>query len=292
MLTKIHGGSNNNLLRISGLMLGESGMSTALLVRSIFKTTVNGSPMLTMVFRTADKKTIIGNMFDLVQGDDLAQTLLHMYRTTVDIAYTVQEWNGRYTLLVKGVVVNNTADVSEFFDSYAYLDDMYNSVVGSMRTYLNNPSYSFSSTIKSQSSFDVGRGKVGGTLLVISRVLNTLSVYVEYEDFSDCISAFASVIPAYLEYCKMLTKIPIIPKNELLELIVENVKYISDYRVKSISSDVISSLVGLGNPEHFWSHVICDSFNAVVKHINYEADLESAISGSVVRIGDSILTKY
>jgi len=290
-LNKISGKSDN-LLKLSNLVLGNVYTLSAMLLKVVFKTTADGVPMLKFYFRTADKKSVLGFMFNVDSNNNLIKTLFDINREVVSVTFTVREWGGRYSLYVSQVVKNNEIDPSMFFDSYEGINELYDKFNSKIGLLLNDKEWKLDPCSITQSYISVGRGKIGGVLTVLDNTLSIVEKYVNDPDFHTLIFAFSKFANIYIEYTSDLSKFPYITIPVKLD-IVNRFRSTKNSRITDVTCDMISSILGLSTPQHLWSHIVYDCTKLFERQLEWYEDLGSCVATSVIELGvHGQLVKY
>ena len=116
---------NTSHLRCDELSDGMVAQKIAYLLRVNRRVDRNGYPYLVFAFKTADKVVLTGRKFKIMENDSIGVQILALNRTVVEVDFEVQIYNGTYSLIVRNIIPTSKQEISCFFDSYLYADEVF-----------------------------------------------------------------------------------------------------------------------------------------------------------------------
>lgn len=283
-MEKIVRGASDNFLRVSEFTEGFSATRQAYLVKCTHRLDINGSTFLTFYFKTADKATIVGRKFN-VTSPNILEVIQKLNKSIVDITFTVQLFNGAYTLIVTDVSTR-VADPSPFFNVFEG--------AANVTRYLNERALELGcaqlpNLYETSSLFSIDCGKVGGYLELLDYVYKIIiarqtSYTIELE------KVFLLSVKPYFNYLTWLEVEQFVPKRTVLELVESIVG--DDKVLNSIVSDTVMSLISDQKPEHLFSHIIHNAFKTANEQLRLESLVTTAPTGLVIQDKAGTLILY
>lgn len=279
--------SDATYLRCDELSEGMVAQKIAYLIRVNRRVDKNGYPYLVFAFRTIDKVVLTGRKFKVMESDSIGLQILSLNRMVVNVDFEVQIYNGTYSLLVKNILPTESQEVSQFFDSYLYSDEVFRNL-NSEAARLSAPTINIA--FKTASIFHINKGLTGGYLELLDIVFHMICAR-KSKHTTALLVCFFNVVNPYFTYLLLMDRLEFLPKREVLE-ILHSVVVENDDRITSIVLDILSALMGQGKPEHLYSHIICDAFSYAEKQLQFEGVVNSQPKNSISNINNEFLTYY
>ncbi len=278
---------NTAYLRCDELSEGMIAQKIAYLLQVNRRVDRNGYPYLVFAFKTADKVVLTGRKFRIIENDSIGIQILALNRMIVKVDFEVQIYNGTYSLIVKNVIPAETQDISCFFESYLYTDDVFKN--------LNLEAVKLSAPVlnvalKTASVLRIHGGLTGGYVELLDIVYHILCAR-KSKHTTELLVCFFNVVNPYFTYLSLIERLEFLPKREILE-ILHCVSVENDERLTSVVLDVLSALMNLGKPEHLYSHIIYNAFVLAEKQLHFEEVVNSQPKNSMSNINNDFLTYY
>ncbi len=278
---------NTSHLRCDELSDGMVAQKIAYLLRVNRRVDRNGYPYLVFAFKTADKVVLTGRKFKIMENDSIGVQILALNRTVVEVDFEVQIYNGTYSLIVRNIIPASKQEISCFFDSYLYADEVFENLnLEALK--LSAPTLSVA--FKTASVFRIHAGLAGGYLELLDIVYHMISTR-KSKHTTELLVCFFNVVNPYFTYLSLIERLEFLPKREILE-ILHSVLVDNNDRLTSIVLDTLSALMNLGKPEHLYSHIIYNAFVFAEKQLHFEAIVSSQPKDSVSNINNDFLTYY
>lgn len=274
-------------LRCDELSEGMIAQKVAYLLRVNRRVDKNGYPYLVFAFKTMDKVVLTGRKFKIIENDSIGTQILALNRLLVKVDFEVQIYNGTYSLIVRNIVPAETQDVSCFFDSYLYIDEVFRNL-NLEAIKVSAPTLNI--IFKTASLLHIHGGLTGGYLEFLDIVYHIICAR-KSKHTTELLVCFFNVINPYFTYLSLMERLEFLPKRELLD-ILHSVAVKDDDRLTSIVLDALSALMNLGKPEHLYSHIIYNAFIFAQKQLHYEEIVTSQPKNSISNVNNDFLTYY
>lgn len=272
-----------DLMLLSEFSEGMTGVRQAYVVKCRQGVDVYGSTFITFYFKTADDAVVVGRKFK-VDVANLHVLLKQINKSIVSVDFSVQIYNGAYSLVVNSVTGIANADPTPFFYNFAKADEVFNK--------LNDKALSLgldnlNPVMKHGSLFAIDYGKLGAFVELLGVVYNVLCAkQSDYQD--DILTCFFSVAQPYYSYLAFAEKDGHVPRKVLIDI----VSISGTDRVSTIVTDTLLCLVMNQTPEHFYSHLICNAFSLAKEQIRLERLVHSSPKDTVVVDGQQTIIYY
>lgn len=289
MLTRVEG--ENNYLDYTKLDYRNQTTSLAYLLdaRVGFSEKVGG--FYVFYFKDVNGVTITGRMFDVERLNSDSYTLSTLKRKPVMFTHTSQIFNGAPSLIVTSLeVFNGEFDYVRFLgeipsakEDLKYANDLVSKYVGN----------TFPVSWETESYLDVCNGRSGGLAKLTSTVLKNLSNYENTPGvvFKDLLTAVYVTLVAYKKYLVIESTVEVPMRNQLLEIIYNSTANL-DVRMRNVVADCCSAVMGLGAPEHLYSHIIHNTLESSKRLLNFSYEYPAIMEGSAKKVGEFKLSKY
>lgn len=259
----------------------------AYLVRVVRRIDRNGYPYLVFYLRTADKVVLTGRRFRVNEDGEIGLNMLILNRSAVRVHFEVQIYNGMYSLLVKEIALLPNEDTLPFFDCFQKSEEAFQELWEAAKK-LNLPAVN--SAFKTASIFSLHNGLSGAYIELIASVYQMLNGKFS-EHTNSLLVCFFNVVNPYFSYLLLMEKLEFLPKREILS-ILQSVVVEGDDRLTSVVSDVLSSLMGQGKPEHLYSHIIYNAFITAKSQMYLEEMACKSPKNLVIHLEDGTLIYY
>jgi hypothetical protein len=238
--------------------------------------------------------TVTARMFNTSIFDKKGYALSIFKKKPVLVTYTASAYGGPASLVLSDIQIHEGEfDYGKFLGlvekSQEYLEHS-NNILSSA---LPSSNYMLPSLWTTESYVDVCNGRSGGMSKLSYMVIKQLFDYfdtpgVEKEKLMVCAYKSLIVFGRYLSI-KQVMDVPM--KHQLLEIIYTNSVDL-DLTMKNIVADCCAAVIGLGEPQHLYAHIISRTIHTAKDLLNYSFEYPLIEEGSSKRVGDKTLSRY
>lgn len=264
MLTKIM--DNAKDLDINTLTENEECVRRALMTGSKAGLTALEKGFFTFYFKDKNGNLIVGRKFDVKDFIEVGFDVAALKNKLVTIDFKAQIYNGSWSLIINSIHV---ADDQTGFENFVgkievpgvdYVEKLFSTTLGH--------EYKMPVFYLTESVATIGQGRSGGAGLAFVLASKTLANYrtLPSVDIKVLFEMFDTAFQKYYTYLKMKNELDVIANSVIVDILTSVRNQFNDNTELVI--DCASSLMGLTQPQHLYSHMICNAVNNALKVID------------------------
>ena len=292
MLTKMNiDGDNAKYLDVSELADGVHFDRLAYVTDSRAGTTKMGSGYFTFYVKDRNANVVRAQLFDVkdyVEKGFIAKTLVNK---PVSMRFLAQIYNGQWSLIIENIQIwDGDFDFASFRGSVVCDGTKLKAIAAKIM----GASYQIPHEYSIISLANICDGRCGGYLKLMDATMHTLTNYKDLPciDMTGLLETFFYAMEAFYNYNLKLNKFPIIPSNEIFDILNMIEMKVRDNPYHLEIADACRSILGVSKPQHIYAHLICNAVKECMDMFSLVYTNAGLAKGSLTQVGGAELLRY
>lgn len=287
--------NTNNFLEVSTLEVGQMYERIAYL-QHVKEGRVEGTGKgyFTLYLKDCQGNVVVGRIFNVDRFEESGLKILALKGKGVRLSFRVSTFGSTLSLDVEAIQhYQGPMDYSQFIGKYEGTTRSFEVALSTFRKLLKEPELELPLVYRTSTIRSIYEGRVGGYTYVLEHVLlNILSLRgITNVDEILATKIFYIVQDHYYNYLKRVEDLEFIPLAEKLGFVTKMSKEDKIDESLSVAIEIMSALLGLGEPETLLGHLIYDYITTAIRHVNMACATQTMVTGMVREVGGRKLIK-
>lgn len=292
MLTKmdIDGGSSK-YLDVTELADGVRFERLCFVINHSAGTTKLGSGYFTFYVKDKNANVIRAQLFDVKDYVEQGFTAKMLVNKPVLLKFYAQIYNGRWSLIIEHISLWEGEFDYPMFRGSVPCDSVQLKTIASK---IMGSSYQIPHEYSIVSFPSICDGRCGGYLKLMDASMRTLLNYKDLPSIGtqSLLEVFFYAMEAYYNYNLKLSKFPIVPSNELFDILNMIEVKVKDNPFHFEIIDTCRSVMGITKPQHIYAHLVCNAIEENKNMFSLIYTNASLSKGSLTQVGGVELLRY
>lgn len=243
-----------------------------------------------LMVKTCDGLPVPAMIFDLKDFINSGLDVAALVGKFIELQGTPTIWNNSYSIVVDKIFLidqDNVEDKEQFLGKTEDVDLLLQQCAGAFK---NLDNCSIPSIYKVGSFPSIYNGEVGGYVKFIWKWIYQCMVYSSDMN-SDFLSTLYYTIVYYGRYLDRINSSDVITCKDKIDLL-KTIPTADGSNVNSVVLDSMQALLGLGEPEHLFAHVIYNTFKNTQVTATMLSDWRITVMGGASTSKGYVLRKY